>query len=330
MLLGIGSLLAAMRPSLLAPTLTAVSHDLADTLGGDKITVSGTNLVHAGISVGSFVSGFWINAEIWSRSDTSITFLMPPKPAGSYSIVAANTGGVSAGNTAGALSIEAWSPLEDPNVTLFCERPGYALSAGVGTWATRFGTAPSQSVSPPPEVDGSPDFIGGFLTAATDAALWRFTSDTDSEGSVLSVFRPDVLAAPVGGNAVEDPCITCDTSAGRRGLAISSAGVTMFHGSASSTYVQATVPITAGSFHAICGRFRANDSVNAAVDGGAFASNPLAAINFSTGNAMRIGSNYGTKRVDGLMRAIVFLRSKCSAAYWTKFHKWSRVRHGVA
>lgn len=91
-----------------APALTSLSYDLADTAGGDSITITGTDLDSA---TSCTVGG--TSATITANTSTSLTFTMPAKTAGNHNVQVTTPAGSS--NT---LSIEAWSPANATSATI--------------------------------------------------------------------------------------------------------------------------------------------------------------------------------------------------------------------
>ena len=116
------------------PSLTAISHTIADTDGGTNITLTGTSLAGATLcSVGS------TSATIVSNTSTTLVFTMPAKTAATYNVTVTTAGGVS-----NALTIEAWSPGE-LNLTLYLKN----YDTAGASWAGRSsaGTSGTRSLS---------------------------------------------------------------------------------------------------------------------------------------------------------------------------------------
>ncbi len=107
-----------------SPTLMALDYNLADTAGGDSITITGTSLGGAtSCTIGGTV------ATITANSATSITFVMPAKAAGTHDVVVTTASGMS--NT---LTIEAWSPNQITGIDgYFDSRKGLTLSGSTVT-----------------------------------------------------------------------------------------------------------------------------------------------------------------------------------------------------
>lgn len=91
-----------------APVLVSLDYSLADTYGGDSITITGTDLTDA---LTCTIGG--TSASITANTDTTLTFTMPAKTAGDYDVVVTTAGGAS-----NALSIEAWSPEDATSATV--------------------------------------------------------------------------------------------------------------------------------------------------------------------------------------------------------------------
>ncbi len=90
--------------AILPPTLSSVSPDLGDTLGGSMHTLTGANLATvSGVTVGGVAA-----TDVSAISGSSVSFRMPTKAAGTYD-VALTTGG---GTDTLSSALEAWSPIE--------------------------------------------------------------------------------------------------------------------------------------------------------------------------------------------------------------------------
>lgn len=101
-----------------------LNYDLADTAGGDSITITGSNLGGASsCSVGGTA------AAITANTATSLTFVMPAKAAGMHNVQVTLPSG-----TTNPLTIEAWSPSMIAGIDgYFDSRKGIALSGSTVT-----------------------------------------------------------------------------------------------------------------------------------------------------------------------------------------------------
>lgn len=301
------------------PVLSSLNYDLADTLGGDSITITGTSL---GSAVSCTVGG--TSASITANTPTSLTFTMPAKTAGTYNVQVTTAGGSS--NT---LAIEAWAPDTDATCTLLLEKPGY--NTGSGTWAARVGTNATGSPASP-TFGGAPVFDGtGYLDSANLASYINASGGTvaavasSTNNTSLSITSP-----------YDNPNLLTNATQGTLGLsrgALASVNGWMFHVYDSTAYRTAHVSLadTTG-MHSVIGRFDAS-SLDLIVDNGTpVAASPAPTAGWgTTSGASRIGANWdAAKSFRGTCNAFCLLNAKASSTFVTKFHKWSRVRHGVS
>lgn len=300
------------------PTAASLSYAQVDILGGGAdIVVTGTNLLDAtSVTVGGTV------ATITSTTLTTVSFQAPAKAAGVYDVVVVTPSGV----TTLAASLEAWAPSTEAGCTLLCESPNYASAAGNGTWTTRVGTAPAQATTAPAATAGAPVFDGSHsLDAATIGTL--MTMSGTPQGTFSVIINP---AAPSGSSGTtNDPGLFADEVRGAIGASYSSAGFSMF--GTDGTYKTASVAMGNGAPHVGIGRFKTGDSIQASVDGSAFAGVALGTYSAQATQVVGLGSNFNaTHRYTGTMFAVAFHNTKVSDGYATKFYKWARQRHGVA
>lgn len=101
------------------PKLVSLNYTLADTGGGDTITITGKFLSNAtGVTWGG------VAGTITGNTATTLTFTTPAKAAGTYSVVVTSNGG-----TSNSLSLEAWDPSQIPDVmAYFDSRKGVSTS----------------------------------------------------------------------------------------------------------------------------------------------------------------------------------------------------------
>lgn len=153
------------------PILKTLNYTIADTGGGDLITISGQALDGAlSVTVGGTAG------TLSSVSPTSLQFFTPAKAVGTYPVVVTGTGGSS-----NSLTLEFWDPLQLTNVAFYVDsRKGLSLSgANVLSWANQVDATSytSASGSRPTLVSGtfqtggkpSVNFNGSqYLKSATD------------------------------------------------------------------------------------------------------------------------------------------------------------------
>lgn len=335
------------------PALLSLNFDLADTLGGDIITVTGTSL---GGATSCTVGG--TAATILANTGSQLTFVMPAKAAGSHNVQV-----VTAYGTSNTLSLEAWSPLVEPTVVALGERPGYVVSGvhvdftNIGSWTLRVGTAWSKTGSAPNSsaVIGGPSGgeavfpgTGGdfYLPGPAMNALFDLTgASAGSFGTCVNTYSAEVHNATIesnpmffsdGNGAGSYGCGYSD----RDGLAASEGVIAFVTTDAGKKVLSCPLPLE-GDYHAVLYRFAdgagATGTFNLQVDG----KNNLgvdgfeSVTGFTTMTACSDTTVLGidtskTRSFEGAMRAFFFATSKVSDAFATKWLKWCRVRHGAA
>lgn len=129
------------------PTLQSLNFSLADTAGGDSITITGTNLAGASSCT---VGG--TEATITATSATTLTFTMPAKTSGTYSVQVSNSFG-----TSNSLTVEAWSPAD--------------LTSGTGWWRASYSGTPWTGLTSARNLtsDGSDPAVGTAVNGKTPA-----------------------------------------------------------------------------------------------------------------------------------------------------------------
>ncbi|MBX3205123.1 MAG: IPT/TIG domain-containing protein [Labilithrix sp.] len=326
-----------------APELFALDYDLADSAGGDQITISGAYLADAiSCEVGGSGTGeSWTPATIASNTSGELTFTMPAKSAGMHSVRVSTAAGGS--NT---LAIEAWSPADEPGCTSFAEAPGY--NATSGEWTTRVGPA---IVSPPalapakvPALGGAPNFDGSsFLHTQqqTDELI------ADSGGTIAIVAAPSAETTGFGSGALspyQKACLCSKGSSGPFGFCIEDANdvgrrLTWFgYDVVAGSYKEATRPNVKplGSTLSLVGTYVQGVAMMFSVDGSDLASSTAALaegghLRYAYWDAYFIGANYDTSRQHrGPVRAFAAYATSKDDVFVTRWNKWSRVRHGAA
>lgn len=154
------------------PRITSLNFDQTDTAGGDRITAYGTDLVNVSqVTVGGTAG------TVVATTETSVTFDMPAKTAGSHNIQVFSPGGSS--NT---LPIEFWSP-EQETLSVFVHAP-YSGSPWVGRQS--LGTSGtrnlSQATAPPV---GQALFSGGPTACGFNGTSGRLEPSDGAGGTVL-------------------------------------------------------------------------------------------------------------------------------------------------
>lgn len=162
--------------------LSALSHPMADTAGGDRIEIdlSGTSADYAaGVTV--TVGGEEADIDEWS--DGWIVFIMPPLPPGMHDVTVTNGGGAS-----NALQIEAWNPTQIPGVVAVNDgKLGVTLYEGkVERWDNRVVGSPYLRQTTPAAMPAySGDALGPFVG---DQILHYSGVYGTVDGNVASIF----------------------------------------------------------------------------------------------------------------------------------------------
>lgn len=174
------------------PTLTSLNYTLADTGGGDTITITGKSLDTAlSVTVGGTAG------TISSATSTSLQFFTPAKSAGTYSVVVTSAGGASNG-----LNLEFWDPSQITSINgYFDSRKGISSSGtDVLSWTDQVGgyVYSSSSGSRPTLLNGAfqsgskvgVDFDGSqFLSRGTAGAdgisVWWVTTNVVVSSSAV-------------------------------------------------------------------------------------------------------------------------------------------------
>lgn len=306
-----------------APLLISFDHTIADTLGGESRTITGLRL---GSAISCTVGG--TSASITANTSTSLTFTMPAKAAGPHSVQVTTANGAS--NT---LSIEAWSPAEEPSCTLLAEAPDYSVLATVGTWTPRVGVTPTSGAGAGPSaVGGAPNFVSSRLVLDVIANIFNIASQSTAAGTACFVYRPTSLTA---GALVSSPCILGDMGRGAMGILCTTSGCGFgLLEAGTSVFRTALVPVTAGVDHAIVTRFQANGTIDTQINGknasgvSGFTSTAITGYSVGTGvEHVNIGSGYTANTHPGLMKVAATFNTKISDTVADKFNRWVAARH---
>jgi hypothetical protein len=318
-------MMLAFRALVLAPepTLATISHDLADTAGGDSITVTGTDLADATAVTWGGTAG-----TITGATDTTVTFTTPAKSAGTYDVVVTTPGGEATLSAA----LEAWSPATDAGCTLLCERPSYSPS----TWTHRVGSSLTTGSPGPPATSGAANFDGtGHLVGPTLTTLHGSANLTHFVVTSFSNSDALVLTGGGGGGVASNPFVTANNGNGAIGLAfgtVSSVPSALMQVNVTGTgNVTVNTPCSQTGQHAVIGTFDSAVGIDISVDGAAFVSAAGVGAWGATGGVLNVGARYdGSRLFRGEVRAIGILNATAGSTFRTKFYKWAKVRHGVA
>lgn len=318
MKLGLGLQLDWVAPVATPPasTISSIDYDLGDPLGGgNSIVITGTNLTDATVSIDG------TSQTVTSTTDTTCTFTLAAKAAGSYTLSVLNPDGGSA-----TTSFEYWAPSTEASCTVLCEKPDYS-DAGAGLWTARAGTNISSPGLQPPAVGGAPAFDGGtWLTTGAISGLIKTTAT--KEGSMACVVNAASAGTADSGAPYDEAGLWADEGA-TIGLSYSTDGARGW--CSDGAYRQVARALATGSVHTAMMRFKSGVDVNVNVDGtwGTPAALGTAAPNGASTSL--IGTNYvGTAYITGTMAAFMTFNVKITDAVATKIAKWARQRHSSA
>lgn len=231
MLLGLGSLLVAMRPPIVvggpAPVITSLDHEIAPPAGGTTVNVTGTDFV-AGctceIMAGASVAGTGV---VTFNDSTSLSVVMPAVSSGLYTFRITNPDDQFDEHSnwfeywsPAQLSLAAW--LKGP----YAGRPwlptaSAGTSASTGNWTNASdGVAPSVGSA-----------VNGVTPAAFDGvddSLAAVNSTTDfvttMAGAVFAVFKRPATPPAAATDFYDDPAIWSESS-GNAAFVVTSSGV---------------------------------------------------------------------------------------------------------
>lgn len=345
--------------SLLAPAhISSINFDLADTAGGDIITLTGTDM---GLVSSCTVGG--TSATIVGTTSTTVSFIMPAKTAGNHDVQVFNAGGGS--NT---ITIEAWSPLTDPACTLLFDAKHTAYNEVTGTWTPRYSmdlgavgheilemmpfSTSNQAVS-----DGAPSFDGngadqGGLQNGSNAWTRKYLDLSNSGPSYHDGTMFAVLKFTNSQTLVTDTSYYNDPHAILAGL--SSLGITtglrssdsqpvmrayLYDGSLGG-YRAAEVLASQGVLHAVVTRFGLATTIDLSVDGALSGSGygSHALLNGLDSSYLayqtQVGLSYPintitSQKFAGTIPAWGYLDAPAGNTFITKFNKWKLARFGV-
>lgn len=196
---GPGSLLIAMSGAAApAPVLTAINYDIADTAGGDSVTLAGTSLSGATCTVGG------TSATVTANTSTSVTFTMPAKSPGQYSVQVTTAGGPS--NTLSIIAEPSplvWLPadqasLSGSNVVSIPQRAVSSASAlALGISQATAGNRPTYQASRP-SFGGKPTVVHSGTQYLDSAALGSTKAQPFTVYTVAEWTSPSSLSFLLG------------------------------------------------------------------------------------------------------------------------------------
>jgi hypothetical protein len=302
-----------------APTVASVSPTLGDTLGGELLTIIGTNFTGAtAVSIGGTAAvGFSV------LSTTEIIAIAPAHAAGAaQSILVTAPGGTSAANTL----YEFWSPAVLA-LTGFWERGDY--DAQTATWTARAsaGTSGGRNLTQatatlaPTETNLEPIFDGVNDTLAPGLPTSSFFAASAFSMLFVVTFQgASPVVSPDG-----DPWLIADTS-DYMSVSYTAEGVRVFIFPAQRT---APSPLSVGTKGCIQVNYDGT-TLKCRVNGSAWQT--VAAANVSSlGGQAVIGRNTGsTAFLNAAMSVVALSNISQPDAIHDKALAWARAHHGVS
>lgn len=314
-----------------APVLSSLNYTLADTAGGDSITITGTNL---GSATACTVGG--TSATITANTSTSLTFTMPAKTAGSYNVQVTTAAGPS--NT---LSIEAFS---DTGLTLAALFRNYGTA---GTWPGIASAGASSGKTLSMAVGGQIPTVG--TTIHGDAAIvfdgvddrvedasnfWSAYANTSTAINTTLYYLVNVSgtlpADPGAGSRFAAAGFLADT-AGAFGVSVHTGGVTVF--GTDGTYKEATAAFSTGTWQFVQVKLSPT-AIAIRVNGGSWSTtawSPNAGQPALEGRTVRIGRNYSSVGVAHQARVFAAAKDQQLAdAVLDRIRALYSVRYGIS
>lgn len=349
------------RQVAIGTALISLNYDLADSAGGDSITITGTGL---GSASACTVGGS--TATITGQTSTTLTFTMPAKSAGTYNVQ------VDSSNT---LPIEAWAPTDDASITLLMDAKSSAYNSGTGIWTprktvdvgmtlTNFTAASGYTTNQPSDGAGGVSFDGtgvggyaGLISSAGVALVDYFTASAGvCKGSMMAVCSstttlamsaatyqalPYQSAAIIGAPAVGSPYLATFTSTTDSQRKYAGHVYTTLDNYGGSNTITTGSALSAVVSRWGVGSDTINLSVNGDVSGSNYSSANILAGQDDTATTglptarmsvgmIYSGTNSALQRFAGTISSLAISNDKVSDSFVTKFYKWSKARFGVA
>lgn len=218
MRLGLGLSLSNVRggASVPEPALTSLNYSIVDNAGGDSVTITGTDLTDASACT---VGG--TSATITANTETSLTFTVPAKAAGTYDVVVTTAGGDS-----NALSLE-YFDLDAQSFSGWFN-PSYSTLPHSGTASA--GNSGLRTLSEATNPPSTTTAVNGYTPFRFDGSNDRLiASGTNSNyvtagaGTFFAILRPITSAADNATVYLNKP-IWVDTTQALMGAGFSNAG----------------------------------------------------------------------------------------------------------
>lgn len=280
-----------------APALSSLNFDLSDTLGGDPIVITGTNLTAASsVTVGG------LGATITANTATSLTFTMPARTAGLHNVQVTTAGGAS--NT---LAIEAWAP-DSMQLTGYV-RKNYTASPWVGQPSASGGLSSAHNFTggtAPSAVSGDASFVPTQSLAG--AQIDNFINN--NLGSFAILFKANTVGPGDGTSPTRYVGRTIfSDSAGAGYLHIGHNAAGVYLSIYTSAYNSVIAPITTTTNWTLVQvritNLAGNVTIEVRANNGSWVPlGSLGVISLMTG-AATFGTGFGSAAYDGLIREFI-------------------------
>jgi hypothetical protein len=338
--------------------ISAVSSDLFDTLGGDVLTLTGSGFSSPVVQM-SADQATWTNQTILLSTSTSISFTTTAFAAGSVYLRVAQ-----AGVNSNVLTLEAWNPTVDPNVTLLFDAKSNPYVAGNSQWIPRYSVQPTAKLSSvttahPGDGSGGITFDGDQTNEAglkDDVWGWSyFLGATDGSGnykpgSSFTVHSSTTTYATTAANYAtapyNAPSVFGNANQGTIGIdnavidGVHSVGMHVY---GAEGYKTASMPMSSG-LHAVVIRWDVNGassvvqlSLDGQVGGAGYQSMTVngGSTQIAYLSSLTVGLGYpatsaSSQQFKGTLKAAGILKAKASDTFVIKFNKWKKVRFDAA
>lgn len=309
------------------PSITGLSSEFVDTLGGTVITVTGIGLdTLTALKVGNTSVSFTV------ISSTSCTFTAPSKSVGAWGVVGTNSSGDSL-----PYLLEYWDPSAEVTATSLFERPSYSSSTGV--WTARYSSYTFNSTTPNLAANGGAPVLNAAqylsssvnittllgASAGTVACVVSPTNETNPEASTSTPYANKAIWSKVGSGPIELWNATDSTNHWFGFSLYDSTGVYLI--------TRRNVTNLLNNPHAVVCSYKQAGYMQLSVDGSSptlsQTSTPGAPLTYA--GLINIGANYvSTPETTGEMRAFCTFSGEVSNLFAGKFYQWAKLRHGVA
>ncbi|MBX3212310.1 MAG: IPT/TIG domain-containing protein [Labilithrix sp.] len=312
---------SALPSASTSPILATVDHQVADTAGGDAITITGVDL---GGATACMVGGTM--ATITSNTDTSLSFVMPAKAGGVHDVVVITSGGAS-----NSLPLEAWNPSQIPGIDgYFDSRKGLSLSgATVTAWQ-------EQSRSVAYTAAGTPTRIADAFRPGVPAI--RYGAGNDRHSGTARSLTGSSSVFWVGkwtGNSAVRPSFGCarnvvSSISGFTAWGIYGDGLDLYSYAGASQFATRGSALNTGNT-LLAGWIHSGPLAKAYV-GTTQLGTDVALSQSTTPAWTTVGSSgyHATNGADADIGAVIIVAGVISASDSARLHAWSRAGFGAA